>query len=137
MLLKEMKLVDFRQFKGEQTISFATDAEKNVTVIMGQNGSGKTTFAQAFTWCLYSSTDFSDENLLCKSTAQDMMPNTIKTVSVHLILMHKNIQYELVREQDYRKGSNGEIKSPRETRFNISYKNNDGQQEFLPPNQLD
>jgi len=137
MLLKEMKLVDFRQFKGEQTVSFATDAEKNVTVIMGQNGSGKTTFAQAFTWCLYSTTDFSDQNLICKSTAQDMLPNTMKTVSVRLILMHKNRQYELIREQDYRKGSDGEIKSPRETRFNISYKNNDGQQEFISPNQLD
>ena len=39
MLLREMKLVDFRQFKGEQTVSFATDEEQNVTVIMGQNGS--------------------------------------------------------------------------------------------------
>ena len=47
MLLRTLKLKDFRQFKGEQTISFATDPVKNVTVIMGENGSGKTTLAQA------------------------------------------------------------------------------------------
>lgn len=66
-----------------------------------------------------------------------MLPESIKTVSVRLILIHKARQYELIREQDYRKGSNGELKSPRETRFNISYKNNDGQQEFISPNQLE
>ena len=53
MLLKSLKLKDFRQFKGEQEITFSTDPVRNVTVIMGENGSGKTTLAQAFTWCLY------------------------------------------------------------------------------------
>lgn len=52
MLLKSLKLKDFRQFKGEQEITFSTDPVRNVTVIMGENGSGKTTLAQAFTWCL-------------------------------------------------------------------------------------
>ena len=52
MLLKSLKLKDFRQFKGEQGVVFSTDPDKNVTIIMGENGSGKTTFAQAFTWCL-------------------------------------------------------------------------------------
>lgn len=69
MLLRTLKLKDFRQFKEEQTIFFATDPVKNVTVIMGGNGSGKTTFAQAFTWCLYGNTDFKDKSLLCKATA--------------------------------------------------------------------
>ena len=49
MLLKSLKLKDFRQFKGEQEITFSTDPVRNVTVIMGENGSGKTTLAQAFT----------------------------------------------------------------------------------------
>ena len=41
MLLKSLKLKDFRQFRGEQEISFSTDPVRNVTVIMGENGSGK------------------------------------------------------------------------------------------------
>ena len=46
MLLKSITLTDFRNFKGTQSIDFADDSNRNVTVIMGENGSGKTTFAQ-------------------------------------------------------------------------------------------
>lgn len=69
MLLKSISVTDFRQFKGEQTVNFSTSSDKNVTVIMGENGAGKTTFAQAFMWCLYGETDFSDKAVLCKATA--------------------------------------------------------------------
>ena len=48
---------------------------------MGENGSGKTTLAQAFTWCLYGDTYFDDKSMLCKATAQAMLPNTEETVS--------------------------------------------------------
>ena len=47
MLLNEITLRNFRQFKGEHHIKFSVDPQKNVTVIMGENGSGKTTLAQA------------------------------------------------------------------------------------------
>lgn len=67
MLLKSLKLKDFRQFKGEQEITFSTDPVRNVTVIMGENGSGKTTLAQAFTWCLYGDTDFDDKSMLASN----------------------------------------------------------------------
>ena len=53
MLLQSIKLVNFRQFRNE-SIEFAEGADgKNVTIIIGENGTGKTTFAQAFFWCLY------------------------------------------------------------------------------------
>lgn len=42
MLLKSIKVKDFRQFKGEQYVSFSTDPERNVTIIQGDNGAGKT-----------------------------------------------------------------------------------------------
>ncbi|QSZ28068.1 AAA family ATPase [Aceticella autotrophica] len=131
MLLRTLKLKDFRQFKGEQTISFATDPEKNVTVIMGENGSGKTTLAQAFTWCLYGDTDFDDKSMLCKATAQAMLPNTEETVRVELSLMHSGIEYTLIREQRYTKDGTGNLKRPNNTIFKIAYKNSDGQREFV------
>ena len=39
MLLKSMSLTNFRQFNGTQSVNFSVDPEKNVTVIMGENGS--------------------------------------------------------------------------------------------------
>ena len=89
MLLKSLKLKDFRQFKGEQGVVFSTDPDKNVTIIMGENGSGKTTFAQAFTWCLYGATDFDDKMLLCKSTRQKMMPGDEEKVRVEIELTQR------------------------------------------------
>lgn len=131
MLVRTLKLKDFRQFKGEQTISFATDPVKNVTVIMGENGSGKTTLAQAFTWCLYGDTDFDDKSMLCKATAQAMLPNAEETVRVELSLMHSGIEYTLIREQRYTKDGTGNLKRPNNTIFKIAYKNSDGQREFV------
>ncbi len=137
MLLRTLKLKDFRQFKGEQTISFATDPVKNVTVIMGENGSGKTTLAQAFTWCLYGTTDFDDKSMLCKATAQAMLPNTEETVRVELSLMHSGIEYTIIREQRYTKDGTGNLKRPNNTIFKIAYKNSDGQREFVRDSETD
>ena len=136
MLLKSITLTDFRNFKGVQSIEFADDSQKNVTVIMGENGSGKTTFAQAFTWCLYGTTDFTDKMVISKSTLQDMRPNEAKKACVEIKLFHKDTLYTICREQEYKKDYNGQIK-PSPTRLNICYKNKDGQQEFVPENIVD
>lgn len=53
MLIESLKMVDFRQFKGEVTLNFSRDEKKNVTVILGDNTFGKTTLLQAFNWCFY------------------------------------------------------------------------------------
>jgi len=131
MLITSITLSDFRQFKGTQTVEFATDSNKNVTVIMGENGSGKTTFAQAFTWCLYGTTDFADPYVLCKSTLQDMTPGDLRTVKVVLKLQHRGIDYSISREQDYQLDSVGKLKKPSPTKLTISYKDRSGQQEFV------
>ena len=48
MLLESITLENFRQFRHE-SIDFAQGENgKNVTIIIGENGTGKTTFAQAF-----------------------------------------------------------------------------------------
>lgn len=56
MLIKAITLKNFRQYSGEQRIEFSTDPENPVTVILGQNTGGKTTFVRAFAWCLYGGT---------------------------------------------------------------------------------
>lgn len=56
MKIRRLEVRDFRQFYGEQTVDFSTDDAKNVTIIYGSNGSGKTTVLNAFTWGLYGQT---------------------------------------------------------------------------------
>jgi len=137
MLLKSLKLQNFRQFKGTQQIDFSTDTHRNVTIVLGENGSGKTSLAQAFTWCLYGKTDFEDQNLLCKATAQTMQPGNEETVSVSLLLDHHGIEYTITSSQIYKKNNINQITSLGQRAFDISYKGHDGQKEFVKSHETD
>lgn len=53
MKLNYITLKNFRQYYGEQTVHFATDELRHVTVIHGINGAGKTSLCIAMNWCLY------------------------------------------------------------------------------------
>ena len=53
MKLLRLKLKNFRQFYGESNIRFAS-GNRNITVIHGENGGGKTALLNAFKWVLYS-----------------------------------------------------------------------------------
>lgn len=53
MKLISLQLCNFRQFYGKtQVIKFAS-GERNTTAIYGNNGGGKTSILNAFTWVLY------------------------------------------------------------------------------------
>jgi DNA sulfur modification protein DndD len=53
MKLLSIEISNFRQFYGVQVVNFATDEEKNVTLIHAENGVGKTAFLNAILWCLF------------------------------------------------------------------------------------
>lgn len=56
MILKSLTIENFRQFYGSQTLTFSDHGERNVTVVYGPNGGGKTALLNAFTWALYKET---------------------------------------------------------------------------------
>jgi len=53
MQLKEISLNNFRIYKGKNTINLMPDNDKNIIIISGKNGFGKTTFLMSLVWCLY------------------------------------------------------------------------------------
>lgn len=131
MLIKSIELTNFRIFCGKRTVDFSTDEEKNVTVIMGDNGSGKTTFAQAFSWCLYGTTTFKkSDDLLSFPVRDELRVGKTALVEVRLTLIHNKREYRITRSQEYRKDT--ETKLHAETPvLSISYKAPDGQDEFI------
>lgn len=130
MLLESIKLQNFRQFRNEY-IEFAQgDGGKNVTIIIGDNGTGKTTFAQAFFWCMYGETEFSDKNMLNKLVATEMKPGQESKVQVTLKLTHGNVSYTLMREQIYRKDYSNRIKGDN-TVFDIAIKDANGNTSYV------
>lgn len=130
MLLESITLENFRQFRHE-SIDFAQGENgKNVTIIIGENGTGKTTFAQAFFWCMYGETEFSDKNMLNKLVANEMKPSQESKVQVTLKLRHGNVSYTLMREQTYRKDYSNRVKGDN-TVFDIAIKDASGNTSYV------
>lgn len=136
MLLQSIKLENFRQFRNE-VIDFADGTDgKNVTIIIGENGTGKTTFAQAFFWCLYGETEFSDKSMLNKLVAMELRPSQTAEVKVTLKLHHGAIDYTLIREQLYRKDNANRIKTDN-TVFDIVTKDASGNTVYVKKTQCE
>ncbi|MCC8195213.1 MAG: AAA family ATPase [Ruminococcus sp.] len=136
MLLESITLENFRQFRHE-SIDFAQgDNGKNVTIIIGENGTGKTTFAQAFFWCMYGETEFSDKNMLNKLVANEMKPGQEEKVQVTLKLRHGDVNYTLMREQTYRKDYSNHVKGDN-TIFDIAKKDADGNTSYVKKTQCE
>lgn len=70
MEIKTLELTNFRQFYGHQKMNFAVNSKKNVTIIMGQNGAGKTGIFRAVLFALFGDIELSQD---------------LENVDVHLI----------------------------------------------------
>lgn len=53
MFIKEIELNNFRIYKGSNKINLLPQDSKNIVVVSGKNGFGKTTFLMSLVWCLY------------------------------------------------------------------------------------
>ena len=136
MIINELELFNFRQFIGRQSVKFSTDPEKNVTVLIGVNTSGKTTIVRAFEWCLYGKIGFDDQCLLNSEIRSKMRPGETQRVGVQVTFTHDNTKYVLKREYAYNcvdRKQNGQeievvlnVKHPTE-KVSLEYLNEDGQ----------
>jgi DNA sulfur modification protein DndD len=53
MKISKIVLKNFRQYYGNVSVDLETDNEKNIVIIGGKNGYGKTNFLLSIVWCLY------------------------------------------------------------------------------------
>lgn len=53
MLIDKIALKNFRIYEGTNELEFTHHPDKNVTIVSGNNGYGKTTFLTSLVWCLY------------------------------------------------------------------------------------
>lgn len=135
MILKSLEIYNFRQYIGSQTVEFSTDPEKNVTVLIGVNTSGKTTIVRAFEWCLYGKNGFEDPVLLNSNIREKMYEGDTQEVHVAVTFEHNDMTYTVKRLYKYlcneRKTEDGKIvvnlnKKPEED-LSLEYLQSDGQ----------
>ena len=53
MKISKVVLKNFRQYYGDVSVDLETDNEKNIVIIGGKNGYGKTNFLLSIVWCLF------------------------------------------------------------------------------------
>lgn len=97
MIINRLEMYNFRQYIGHQAVDFSTDPEKNVTVLIGINTSGKTTIVRAFEWCLYGKNGFEDPVLLNSEVRVNMNVGDVQDTWVSVNFTHDNREYTLRR----------------------------------------
>jgi DNA sulfur modification protein DndD len=109
MKLLTIKLLNFRQFYGSQTIVFATDPVKNVTLFHAENGVGKTTLLNAILWCFYGRNSVTkkfekSEDILSYQAALEKATHAKVDVSFE----HEGKYYTVTRRYSAAPGTKGE-----------------------------
>lgn len=127
MLIKQITLSSFRQYREKQVVEFSCDKEKNVTVILGDNTSGKTTLIQAFNWCLYGETSFKTKDLINSEALQEMGALSSKDVSVEIELIHEDKLYVIRRTQKVTKNVPGRAPTCSTPVLKVEYKESNGE----------
>ena len=105
MKLLSLTLYNFRQFLGEQTITFTGKTGRNVVVVFGENGRGKTGIFRALMYCLFGEKKLEqDGNIsnaeiqLINTTALYKSADKAVTMWVQLLFEHDGNRYTLQRE---------------------------------------
>ena len=110
MRLRSLTFENFRQFYGPQCLRFAEGKDKNVTIVYGANGAGKTTILNAFTWCLFKSFTpaFDNPTHLINERAWDEAAHLdVVSASVRLEFEHEGKVYQVVRKTSRLKNRDG------------------------------
>ncbi len=109
MIIRDIILQDFRQFKGRQSITFAgpvSDSRKNVTVIFGENGRGKTGLYRAVLFGLFGETSLPQDDDISNKAIRLVNADLVREspereaieASVELTFDHNGQQYNILRK---------------------------------------
>ncbi|MBL1210498.1 AAA family ATPase [Geminocystis sp. GBBB08] len=101
MKIISLQFFNFRQFYGKTPVIYFASGEKNTTIIHGNNGAGKTTILNAFTWVFYErfTAAFASPNLLVNKRAINQVEfGTAVECFVEIIFSHNYKTYQLKRK---------------------------------------
>lgn len=134
MIINSIDLINFRQYRGTQKVTFAPDDDsprRNVTVILGENGRGKTGLFRALAFCLFNDHKLPQDedappdqlhlpNLVSLEDAAQSGVPLISGAEVHF--SHAGIRYQMRRTISAVRDSSGRVTTqPHELRLTCTY----------------
>lgn len=128
MKFDSLVIKNFRQYYDENRIDFSRSKDLNVTVIHGENGSGKTALLNSFLWVLYGKVNLPEPEKIVNERveAETEVGNTIE-VMVNLTFAHDERNYSVTRRQVLRKWSDSDVRAEKgEESFCLDYIDTDG-----------
>ncbi|MGL4450605.1 MAG: AAA family ATPase [Sarcina sp.] len=111
MIINKIIIKDFFRYYGEQTIEYTNNDGKNVLVLIGENGRGKTTLLSAFSWALYGEVK---KPLTVDSMLNDNKAKSLKSLEeteafVSIEFIEDKTKYIVRRSQKFIKSQQGMI----------------------------
>ena len=84
MIIKSVTINNFRSYYKENTFEFS----KGLTLIIGGNGDGKTTFFEALEWLLDTAHETKDPSLISEMRKSELDEDEADTMSVSMFFEH-------------------------------------------------
>jgi len=103
MKLEFIRVINFRQFHGNQMVDFSFHGDLNVTVFHGSNGAGKTSLFSAINWCLYEEGTDNIGQLVSKEAVSLALDGENIPCVVSIGFFHYGQKYIAERIAEYKK----------------------------------
>ncbi len=130
MKLEFVRLINFRQYFGEQTADFSTFGDLNVSVFHGSNGAGKTSLFCAINWCLYEAGVEGIGQLVCKEAVARAQEGELIPCVVSVGFIHNGHKYIAERVTNYIKI--GRVVKLEKSEFYLTQTKKSGDSESIP-----
>jgi DNA sulfur modification protein DndD len=106
--LSKIILNNFRPYRDKKTIEFSTDKDRRITIILGKNGTGKTTLLNAITWCLYGEEYHLQSQIQILPILNTEIKDNLAEVSVELHFKHaeRDFIFKIERKQKFERVGN-------------------------------
>jgi DNA sulfur modification protein DndD len=132
MRFERITLENFRQYFGRQRLEFAKDGKRNVTIIHGVNGAGKTALFLAINWCLYGNEYVNNVGeLISKEAVSRANVSDCIEMSVEISFLHEGERYIVKRLRRGIKMIDESAYSDEEDEFTMGHMHGDGQYERI------
>lgn len=111
MKLYKATIENYRQYHGKICLEFST-TDRNITIIQGDNGGGKSNLMNAIVWCLFDDEMFKSTKNVGRPVINETALSTLNgkettTVSVSVVMGDEKPEYEFIRSVEYCKTASG------------------------------